>query len=89
MGELARFYGMVIWMYSGDHDPPHLHILHSGKVSRISLEGEIIENYLPARKLKILKKWMEQHKEELDSNWERRKSGRKIIKIKPWSKNED
>ena len=62
MGELARFYGMVIWMYSGDHDPPHLHILHSGKVSRISLEGEIIENYLPANSIK--KNWTQIGKEE-------------------------
>jgi len=89
MGELTRFYGMIVWMYSDDHDPPHIHIIYSGKVSRISLEGEIIESYLPPGKLKILRKWMERHKEELNLNWERRKSGKKIIKIKPWNKNED
>ena len=64
-------------------------IVHSGKISRISLEGEIIENYLPAGKLKILKRWMGQHIEELNTNWENRNAGRKIMKIKPWSENED
>ena len=25
MPELSRFYGMVLKMYFGDHDPPHFH----------------------------------------------------------------
>lgn len=55
MGELSRFNGMVIWMYSDDHEPAHIHVIHSGKISRIGLEGEAIENYLPPNKLRYLK----------------------------------
>ena len=43
MGEISRFYGMIIWMYSEDHEPPHIHVIYGGKVSRINLDGNIIE----------------------------------------------
>jgi len=72
-------------MYSDDHEPPHIHIIYGGKVSRIGLEEEVIENFFPPSKYKLLIKWMRLHKDELLMNWERRKHGQKIIKIKPWS----
>jgi Domain of unknown function (DUF4160) len=65
MGELSRFYGMIIWMYSGDHDPPHIHVLCSGKVSRVCLDGKILENNLPSGKYKILKEWTSEYRNEL------------------------
>ncbi|KAB2641725.1 MAG: DUF4160 domain-containing protein [Verrucomicrobia bacterium] len=35
MPELARFYGIVIQMYSGDHQPPHFHAFYAGRQALI------------------------------------------------------
>ena len=30
MPEISRFYGIIIYMYIDDHNPPHFHILREG-----------------------------------------------------------
>jgi hypothetical protein len=75
-------------MYSEDHEPPHIHVLHASETIKIDFKGKILIGYLQPNLLKILKKWIIQHKEELEMNWNLVREGKKIIKIQPWSKNE-
>ncbi len=88
MGILSYFDGMYIFYYSDDHDPPHLHVMYAGQESIIELSGALRKNNLPPGKLKILRQWMNKHKDELFLNWERRNAGKRILKIKPWSKDD-
>jgi hypothetical protein len=34
---LAKFYGIVIWMYRPDHPPPHFHAQYGDDVAQIEL----------------------------------------------------
>ncbi|MCF7730676.1 MAG: DUF4160 domain-containing protein [Akkermansiaceae bacterium] len=38
MPELSRFYGIVIQMYCGDHQPPRFHALYAGRKAVIDIE---------------------------------------------------
>lgn len=38
MPELSRFYGIVIKMYFGDHDPPHFHAEYAEDRAVINIE---------------------------------------------------
>ncbi len=38
MPEIARFYGIVIQMYFGDHPPPHFHAIYGGHKAVIDIE---------------------------------------------------
>jgi hypothetical protein len=79
----------VLWNYCvyvyKDHSPPHFHAKYGEFRGLINIEsGELIEGNLPNRALRLLKEWIELHKQELKRNWEEsQKDNPKIKKIEP------
>ena len=50
MPEIARFYGIVIKLFFGDHPPPHIHAVYVEYVGLFNIETlEMIEGDLPKR----------------------------------------
>jgi hypothetical protein len=50
MAELSRFYGIIIRMYFGDHNPPHFHVFYGGEMAEIDIRTlEIIAGKIPKR----------------------------------------
>jgi hypothetical protein len=59
---------MIIQMYFWDHEDPHIHVKSREGFCKINFNGEITKGYLPANKLRIVKQWIIQHKDELEHN---------------------
>ena len=58
MLEIARFYGIVIKVFFGDHPPPHFHAIYGEYNALVSIETlEIIEGDLPSRAQKLVLEW--------------------------------
>ena len=58
MPEVARFYGIVIKIFFGDHPPPHFHAIYGEYNALIAIESlEIIEGDLPSRAEKMVIEW--------------------------------
>jgi hypothetical protein len=71
MPELSRFYGIIIYMFAKDHNPPHFHAKYGDYMGIIDIQkGELIEGELPRRALRLVQDWAELHKDELLLNWE-------------------
>jgi len=71
MPELSRFYGIIIRMYFGDHNPPHFHVLYGGEMAEIDIRTlEIIAGKIPKRAYHLVLEWATEHREELLENWE-------------------
>lgn len=52
MPEISRFYGIIIRMYFGDHNPPHFHVEYGGMDAVISINTlSVIHGELPPRVL--------------------------------------
>ncbi|MCC7476855.1 DUF4160 domain-containing protein [bacterium] len=84
MSEIARFFGIIISMYSREHRPPHLHARHAEHVAQVNLyTGEIMEGYLPRKEHNLVKKWIEIHREELLQNWDLTEQQMLPNKVKP------
>ena len=50
MPEIARFYGIVIKLFFGNHPPPHFHAVYGEFVGLSNIDTlEIIEGDLPTR----------------------------------------
>ena len=48
MPEIARFYGIVIKLFFGDHPPPHFHAVYGEHVGLFSIDTlDMIEGDLP------------------------------------------
>lgn len=72
MPRVSSFYGIVIEMYYGDHPPPHFHARYGGQVAKIAIvDGEIIAGDLPGRALRLVREWLREHRDELETNWDR------------------
>lgn len=66
MPELARFYGIVVQIYYGDHLPAHFHAQYAGYSAKIDIETlALIEGKLPARAKGLVIEWATLHQEEL------------------------
>lgn len=73
MPVLSRFYGIVIRMYflQHEHNPPHIHAIYNEDVAAVNfMTGEILEGYLPAKALAMVREWCGLHKEALRKIWE-------------------
>ncbi len=55
MPRISSFYGIVIWMYFDDHNPPHFHAQYGDHVARIVIKSlEPMDDELPRRALRLV-----------------------------------
>jgi Domain of unknown function (DUF4160) len=70
MPEIARFYGIVIKVFFGDHPPPHFHAIYGEYNALVSIESlEIIEGDLPSRAQKLVLEWAMLYQQDLLEMW--------------------
>ncbi len=83
MPEISKFYGILIYMYIDDHNPPHFHVIYEGEEAMIDIKDGHITGSLPRRALRLVYEWLDLHKDELLENWEQLKNSGAIKKIEP------
>ena len=83
MPEISRFYGIVIYMFFNDHNPPHFHISYGEYKAIINLNDEVVNGFIPKRALKLVFEWMEIHKNELIDNWDLAQCNKNLKPIEP------
>ena len=72
MPEIARFYGIIIKLFFGDHPPPHFHAVYGEFVALFDIRTlEMIEGDLPIRARKMVLEWAELHRHELQEMWDK------------------
>jgi len=71
MPRLSAFYGLVIYMYWRDHQPPHFHAEYGEHEALIVIaDGTVYAGSLPPRALRLVREWRRLHVEELERAWE-------------------
>jgi len=81
---VSRFYGIAIYLYANDHNPPHFHAKYSGDDAAIVIQTlEILAGELPSRAASIVREWAVQHRPELLENWNRLMAGQDALQIEP------
>lgn len=84
MPEISRFFGIIIYMYYREHNPPHFHAVYAEHEALISIDSlTIISGSLPPRVLGLVVEWGNIHKKELQKDWEKAISYEKLDKIDP------
>jgi hypothetical protein len=70
MPEIARFYGIVIKVFFGDHPPPHFHAIYGEYNALVDVESlEIMEGDLPSRAQKLVLEWAILYQQDLLQMW--------------------
>ncbi len=83
MPEISRFYGIVVYMFFHDHNPPHFHIKYQEYEAKINIEDGIVKGELPRRALRLIFEWLDLHKGELLENWKLLEERKPFNKIDP------
>ncbi len=83
MAEICRFYGIIIYMYGFDHNPPHFHFIYGDFECIMYLDSYIVEGKAPGKVVKRVEKWARLHRDELVNAWGHAKNGEVIPKIDP------
>ena len=83
MPEISSFYGIAIYMYMSEHNPPHFHVKYQGYEAIITIKDGVITGSLPRRALRMVYEWLDQHQEELLANWERLGKAEEPMRIDP------
>lgn len=81
---ICRFYGIRIYMYYDEHNPPHFHAVYNKFQAQIEISsGRVMRGKLPGRALKFIREWKSLHQKELLENWNRAQQAEKPQRIQP------
>jgi hypothetical protein len=81
---ISAFFGIVIRMFYKEHEPAHFHAEHASQRAKFDFDGEIIAGEIRSRKAcERIREWAQQHRAELEANWEKMKAGRPLESIEP------
>jgi hypothetical protein len=84
MPEISAFYGIIIRMFSDDHNPPHFHAYYNEFEVLVSIQNfRVLRGYFPPKALGMIMEWAEIHKEELLEDWNLAISLKHTFKIDP------
>jgi hypothetical protein len=84
MPEISRFFGIIIFMYLDEHNPPHFHARYNEERAMISIqELKILEGNLSRRALALVLEWANEHRAELIDNWNSLQTTGDFSKIAP------
>ncbi len=60
MGTVHVIKSVKIYLYSGDHNPPHIHAIYAEHEILLEVKsGEIIRGYLPKTQLQEVAEWLD------------------------------
>jgi hypothetical protein len=84
VSRISEFYGIVIEMFFSDHPPPHFHARYAGDEALIVIAtGDVFAWSLPPRALRLVRDWLEEHRDELVANWDRARAQEPTEPIAP------
>jgi hypothetical protein len=81
---LSAFYGIVIYLYWDDHNPPHYHAVYGEHEAWIVIaNATVLRGSLPTRALRLVRTWHRLHQTELEAAWEKAKASQAPGTIDP------
>lgn len=83
MPEICRFYGIIIYLYWKDHNPPHVHFNYGNYECSISVIDRVVDGQAPAKVIAKVNEWMDQNESAILALWEKAQRGEKIGRIEP------
>jgi hypothetical protein len=83
---LSEFYGIVIYMYFVDHNPPHFHAIYGEHEALVEIAtGETVRGELPRTARRLVEQWRAAHVDELRANWALAQEPAELRSIEPLS----
>lgn len=84
MPRLSEFYEIAIYMYFGDHNPPHFHAVYAEHEALVRIDdGSLLDGRLPRTARGLVEQWRLLHQAELSENWQLAQEPAALLAIEP------
>lgn len=84
MPRISYFFGIAIYMYFSDHEPPHFHAHYGEHEAWITIETlEVMRGRIPRRARALVLEWASLHRSELMRNWDLARQREPLAPIAP------
>ncbi|GJM38179.1 MAG: hypothetical protein DHS20C19_15460 [Acidimicrobiales bacterium] len=84
MPRLSEFYGIAIYMYFVDHNPPHFHAIYAEYEALVRIDdGSLLGGHLPRTAAQLVEQWRRLHEPELVANWRLAQEPAALTAIEP------
>ncbi len=71
MPAISIFYGISIYLYANDHNPPHFHVRYAEFNATVDIySGEITEGKLPPKARQLTEEWRIIYQKEILESFE-------------------
>lgn len=72
MPRISEFFGIEIYIYWRDHNPPHFHAYYGGEEVTIAIRDlSVLAGGLPPRATGLIMEWAAMHRSRLESMWDK------------------
>ena len=80
---ISRFFGIIVFMFWREHQPPHFHAKYGDDEVIVDIQtGKVTGNISP-RVLNMVQEWRELRKDELLADWKLAEEDKPLKRIKP------
>jgi len=84
MPKISEFFGIAIYMYYREHQPPHFHAIYGDEEALIAIDTlAVIAGRLSPRAIGLVSEWASLHKDELLEDWRLAESRMPLARIEP------
>lgn len=80
---ISRFFGIIVYMFWREHQPPHFHAKYGDNEVIVEIETGMATGSLPRRALQMIQEWRELHKDELLEDWKLAEQNKPLKRIEP------
>ena len=84
MPRLSEFYGIVVYMYWLDHQPPHFHAIYGSDEALVRIaDAAFLAGSLPRTAARLVREWTELYRTDLLDNWDRAQAPAPLHPVEP------
>ncbi len=84
MPKISEFFGISIYLYYDDHDPPHFHARYAGVDAAFDIQTlALVRGTVSPRVRGLVTEWASEHQTELLSAWLQARRGEPLRPIDP------
>ena len=80
---VSRFFGIIVFMFWREHQPPHFHAKYGDDEMIVEIQNGKVTGNISPRVLNMVQEWRELHKDELIADWELAEENKPLKRIKP------
>jgi hypothetical protein len=81
---LSTFFGIIVRIFHGDHNPPHIHVEYAEDEAIIEIKsGRMLDGKLPPRAKKLIEEWRKMHVKDLEKAWTDASANKMPTRIAP------